>query len=127
MDEVGVGYGLAERINREISARIKGYSWNASNKTEAFELFKTDALSRKIGFPRKYEEAIKAEIKMVTKIVTPDGKTKYTAARNSLGHGDLVSGMILAHQAWRDMPMNASVPAPVPFSSAFGGFCGSAF
>lgn len=107
VDEVGVGYGLAERINREISARIKGYSWNASNKTEAFELFKTDALSRKIGFPRKYEEIIKAELKMVSKIVTPDGKTKYTAARNALGHGDLVSGMILAHQAWRKMPLNA--------------------
>lgn len=119
VDEVGIGFGLAERINREVNARIKGFTWTSSNKTEAYELFKSDAVQRRLAFSKIYEDMIRAELSLVQKIVTPDGKVKYASKRTNLGHGDIASGMVLAHQAWRNMPLNATVPAEARFASAF--------
>lgn len=98
---------------------MKGFSWTGTNKTPAYEAFKADVIQRKIVFSKKFEQVLRDDIRMVSKMVTPDGKTKYTAARTNLGHGDISSALVLAHQAWRDMPQNFSMPIAVGFNSLF--------
>lgn len=98
---------------------MKGFSWTGTNKTPAYEAFKADVIQRKIVFSKRFEDMLREDIRMVSRIVTPDGKTKYSAARSNLGHGDISSALVLAHQAWRDMPRNMTMPIAVGFTSIF--------
>lgn len=88
-----------------------GFSWTGANKTPAYEAFRADVIQRKIVFSKSFEQLLRDDIKMVAKMVTPDGKTKFTASRSSLGHADISSALVLAHQAWKDMPANLSMPS----------------
>lgn len=119
VDAVGIGYGLSERIQREINWKIKPFTWTGANKTPAYEAFKADVLQKKIVFNRSFEQMVKDDIRMVSKVVTPDGHVKYTSERSSLGHGDIASALVLCHQAWRSMPQNMSMPTAVPMFSVF--------
>lgn len=102
-----------------MNGKIKPFSWTGTNKTPAYEAFKTDVLQKKIVFSRRFEQMILEDLRMVSKVITPDGKTKYTASRSNLGHGDIASALVLCHQAWRDMPESMSMPVAVPVFSVF--------
>lgn len=119
VDAVGIGYGLSERIQKEVNWKIKPFNWTATNKTPAYEAFKADVLQKKVVFSSKFIDMAKDDIRLVKKIVTPDGHVKYSSDRTSLGHGDLASAIVLCHQAWRDMPASMSMPQPVPMMSIF--------
>ena len=47
---------------------------------------------------------------------------RYEAGRDSNGHSDVTSALVLALMAAKDLPGNAQSPVAMPFPSAFGGF-----
>ena len=55
-------------------------------------------------------------------MVNEAGNVRYEAGRDSNGHSDVTSALVLALMAAKDLPGNAQSPVAMPFSSAFGGF-----
>ena len=55
----------------------------------------------------------------VSRMVSESGQVRYVAESNAEGHGDIVSGIVLALQAWHDFPLQASLPIPYARASSF--------
>lgn len=50
VDSVGLGGPIAEQLHDKVSARIKGFSWNESNKTPAYEFLRSLVFDHKLKF-----------------------------------------------------------------------------
>ena len=73
-----------------------------------------------ILFSPEAAKLARADVLNVSRIVTESGQVRYTAESNDEGHGDIVSGIVLALQAWHDFHLQASLPIPYARASSFG-------
>lgn len=74
------------------------------------ELLRSLIFEHRIIFSEKFKEILERDFRNVRRIVTEDGKVRYIAGRNEDGHSDIISAIVLAVEAWHQMPGNASTP-----------------
>lgn len=122
IDAGGIGSAVAEFANKQISVKIKPFQFTSSNKTPAYETLRDKIFQRKILFNKKFEQLVKDDIRNVQRIVSENGDVKYVAGRDSNGHSDFVSSLVLNIQAVKDNPINASLPYSYNSFSRLGGF-----
>lgn len=108
-DAGGLGGPLMEQLNRTVSARIKGFTFTASNKTDLYEYFRKVVFDRKFFVLRNLMPALVSDIQLVQQTISEDGKTSYTAMRVDGSHADVCSALVLALNAERTNRQNASV------------------
>lgn len=104
IDANGIGNPIGEFANKQVSARIKGFTWTGSNKTPAYEDVRAMIFDRKLSFAPHLEEMIKADFRNVHRIVNEVGKVTYSAGRDANGHSDVTSALVLAVQALKSVP-----------------------
>lgn len=127
IDATGIGSAVAEFANRQISVKIKPWTFTASNKTTMYERIRDKVFQRKILFSEKFKTLIKQDFRNVQRIVTESGQVKFQAGSNDEGHSDFVSSLALNLQAEHDMPVQAKAPVTYQRTSAFGGVRHSMF
>ena len=120
IDAGGIGSAVAEFASQKISSKLKPFIFTGSSKTPAYELFRSKVMQRgQILFSPEAAKLARADVLNVSRIVTESGQVRYTAESNDEGHGDIVSGIVLALQAWHDFPLQASLPIPYARASSF--------
>ena len=120
IDAGGIGSAVAEFAGQKISPKLKPFIFTGSSKTPAYELFRSKVMQRgQILFSPEAAKLARADVLNVSRIVTESGQVRYTAESNDEGHGDIVSGIVLALQAWHDFPLQASLPIPYARASSF--------
>ena len=120
IDAGGIGSAVAEFAGQKISPKLKPFIFTATSKTPAYELFRSKVMQRgQILFSPGAAKLARADVLNVSRIVTESGQVRYTADSNAEGHGDIVSGIVLALQAWHDFPLQASLPIPWSRATAF--------
>ena len=120
IDAGGIGSAVAEFAGQKISPKLKPFIFTATSKTPAYELFRSKVMQRgQILFSPEAAKLARADVLNVSRIVTESGQVRYTADSNAEGHGDIVSGIVLALQAWHDFPLQASLPIPWSRATAF--------
>ena len=120
IDAGGIGSAVAEFAGQKISPKLKPFIFTATSKTPAYELFRSKVMQRgQILFSPEAAKLARADVLNVSRIVTESGQVRYTADSNAEGHGDIVSGIVLALQAWHDFPLQASLPIPYSRMTAF--------
>jgi hypothetical protein len=122
IDANGIGGPIAEFANKQVSARIRGFTWTAQNKTKAYENVRALAFDRKLVFASHLKNVVKADVQNVSRIVSESGTVRYEAGRYSEGHSDVVSGIVLGVQAGRDNPVNFCGPQTYVRPSPLGGW-----
>lgn len=120
IDAGGIGSAVAEFAGQKISPKLKPFIFTATSKTPAYELFRSKVMQRgQILFSPEAAKLARADVLNVSRIVTESGQVRYTADSNAEGHGDIVSGIVLALQAWHDFQLQASLPIPYARATAF--------
>lgn len=120
IDAGGIGSAVAEFAGQKISPKLKPFIFTGSSKTPAYELFRSKVMQRgQILFSPEAAKLARADVLNVSRIVTESGQVRYVAESNDEGHGDIVSGIVLALQAWHDFPLQASLPIPYARASSF--------
>lgn len=119
VDAVGLGGPVAEALHDKVSARIKPFTWTASNKTPAYEKVRSLVFDRKIVFAPHLKDLITRDFQGISRVVTPEGHVKFVQARSDSGHCDAASALVLAVQAAVGMPMGATEIRPMPFQTSF--------
>ena len=120
IDAGGIGSAVAEFAGQKISPKLKPFIFTATSKTPAYELFRSKVMQRgQILFSPEAAKLARADVLNVSRIVTESGQVRYTADSNAEGHGDIISGIVLALQAWHDFPLQASLPIPYARATAF--------
>lgn len=122
VDSQGIGNPIAEFANRNVSARIQGFSWSATNKTPVLEHTRSLILDRKLVIASHLKELILSDFANIDKIVTEDGKVKYVAGHNANGHSDAASALFLALWAAHDNPSSFAMPQTYVRPSPFGSY-----
>lgn len=94
--------------------------FTGANKTPLYEAVRAKVFDHKLKFNSTFKDEIVKDFNNVRRMVTEEGKVKFTADRNDSGHSDLTSSLTLALEAARLHPMSFSQPQThMPFS-AFG-------
>ena len=120
IDAGGIGSAVAEFAGQKISPKLKPFIFTATSKTPSYELFRSKVMQRgQILFSPEAAKLARADVLNVSRIVTESGQVRYTADSNAEGHGDIISGIVLALQAWHDFPLQASLPIPYSRMTAF--------
>ena len=120
IDAGGIGSAVAEFAGQKISPKLKPFIFTATSKTPAYELFRSKVMQRgQILFSPEAAKLARADVLNVSRIVTESGQVRYTADSNAEGHGDIISGIVLALQAWHDFPIQVSLPIPYSRMTAF--------
>ncbi|WP_407450919.1 terminase large subunit domain-containing protein [Fibrobacter sp.] len=96
IDSVGIGNPIAEFANKQVSARLKGFAWSASNKTPVYENARSLIFDRKLVFADHLKDLIVSDFNNISRIVNEAGNVKYSASRNENGHSDAASALFLA-------------------------------
>ena len=122
VDQNGIGSAVAEFAQKKVSSRIKGYTWTAQNKTPGYEAVRAAFLDHKLKICRKWKTAVELDFQNVHRVVSEAGKVSFEAGRNSQGHSDVTSALVLAMQAARGNPANFKQPVTWKMPSAFGGW-----
>ena len=118
IDEGGIGSALAEQIRKTVSSKLCGLQFTGSNKTPMYEAVRARIFDHTLLFKTEFKDQIIQDFANVSRIVTEDGKVKFSAGRDASGHSDLTSSLTLALEALRLNPMNFKSPQThVPFSS----------
>ena len=113
IDAGGIGSAVAEFAGQKISPKLKPFVFTGTSKTPAYELFRSKVMQRgQILFSPEAAKLARADVLNVSRIVTESGQVRYTAESNAEGHGDIISGIVLALQAWHDFPIQVSLPIP---------------
>ena len=111
---------MAEFASQKISPRLKPFTFTSTSKTPAYELLRSKVMQRgQILFSPEAAKLVRADVLNVSRIVTESGQVRYTADSNAEGHGDIISGIVLALQAWHDFPLQVSLPIPYSRATAF--------
>ena len=124
VDAVGLGSPIAEFIHDKVSARIKPFVWNETNKSNAYEYLRSLILDHKIIFAPHLEQMVKTDFQNVSRIVTENGKVKFVAQHNSQGHSDITSALVLALWAAHENPSSFAMPQTYVMNSPFGAYGG---
>ena len=119
IDQNGIGSALAEFATKQVSAKIKGYTWTGSNKTPAYEELRSRCFDHKLKFPTRVKELVVKDFNNVNRVVSESGKVSYEAGRGADGHSDFTSALVLAIQAAIGTPSSIQLPVPNPVKSAF--------
>ena len=119
-DAGGLGSPIMEELNKKVSTRIKPFNFTSTNKTDAYEYFRKQIFDRNMFFKEDFRTQIVSDISLIQQIISENGKISYVSRRANGSHGDIVSAVVLALQAIRDNPINASTPQTFQFNSAFG-------
>lgn len=120
IDAGGIGSAVAEFAGQKISPKLKPFVFTATSKTPAYELFRSKVMQRgQIFFSPEAAKLARADVLNVSRIVTESGQVRYTAESNAEGHGDIISGIVLALQAWHDFPIQVSLPIPYARPTSF--------
>lgn len=120
VDQNGIGGPVAEFANRDVSPRIRGFTWTASNKTPAYEDFRAAVMSGKMRFARRLRTLLEADFANVRRLVGESGTVSFEAGRDSNGHSDVASAAVLALRAAKEIPASFAEPQAWSFPSAFG-------
>lgn len=120
VDAVGLGSPVAEELHDRVSPRIRPFVWTASNKSPAYERFRSLVMDGRLRFAPHLEELVREDCANVRRIVADDGKVKFAAGRNRFGHSDVVSAAVLALEAAFQMPAQPAYPATVQREGSFG-------
>ena len=110
IDSVGIGNPIAEFANKQVSAKIKGFAWSASNKTKVYENARSLIFDRKLVFAEHLKSIIMSDFENISRIVNEAGQVKYAAGRNGNGHSDAASALFLALWAAHDNPASFAMP-----------------
>ena len=119
-DAGGLGNPIMEELNKKVSIRIKPFNFTSANKTDAYEYLRKQVFDRNIFFKEDFRTQIVSDLSLIQQIISENGKLSYVSRRANGSHGDIVSAIVLALQAIRDNPINASIPQTFQFPSAFG-------
>ena len=119
-DAGGLGSPIMEELNKKVSTRIKPFNFTSANKTDAYEYLRKQVFDRNIFFKEDFRTQIVSDLSLIQQIISENGKLSYVSRRANGSHGDIVSAIVLALQAIRDNPINASAPQTFQFNSAFG-------
>ena len=119
-DAGGLGSPIMEELNKKVSTRIKPFNFTSANKTDAYEYFRKQIFDRNMFFKEDFRTQIVSDLSLIQQIISENGKISYVSRRANGSHGDIVSAVVLALQAIRDNPINASTPQTFQFNSAFG-------
>ena len=119
-DAGGLGSPIMEELNKKVSTRIKPFNFTSANKTDAYEYLRKQVFDRSIFFKEDFRTQIVSDLSLIQQIISENGKVSYVSRRANGSHGDIVSAVVLALQAIRDNPINASTPQTFQFNSAFG-------
>ena len=119
-DAGGLGSPIMEELNKKVSTRIKPFNFTSANKTGAYEYLRKQVFDRNIFFKEDFRTQIVSDLSLIQQIISENGKLSYVSRRANGSHGDIVSAVVLALQAIRDNPINASIPQTFQFPSAFG-------
>lgn len=120
IDAGGIGSAVAEFAGQKISPKLKPFVFTGTSKTPAYELFRSKVMQRgQILFSPEAAKLARADVLNVSRIVTESGQVRYTAESNAEGHGDIISGIVLALQAWHDFPIQVSLPIPYARPTSF--------
>lgn len=119
-DAGGLGSPIMEELNKKVSTRIKPFNFTSINKTDAYEYFRKQIFDRNMFFKEDFRTQIVSDLSLIQQIISENGKISYVSRRANGSHGDIVSAVVLALQAIRDNPINASTPQTFQFNSAFG-------
>ena len=119
-DAGGLGSPIMEELSTKVSARIKPFNFTSTNKTGAYEYLRKQVFDRNIFFKEDFRTQIVSDLSLIQQIISENGKLSYVSRRANGSHGDIVSAIVLALQAIRDNPVNASTPQTFQFNSAFG-------
>lgn len=122
VDSQGIGNPIAEFASKQVSSRIQGFAWSASNKTPVLEHCRGLILDRKLVIAEHLKELIISEFQNIEKIVTEDGKVKYVAGHNENGHSDSASALFLALWAAHEHPTSFALPTTYVRKSPFGSY-----
>lgn len=120
IDANGIGSAVAEFASKQISAKIKGFTWTGANKTPAYESLRASIFDRKVKFNKKFEALIRKDFANVHRIVSETGKVTFEAGRDSNGHSDVTSAVVLALQAAKDNPASMTMPSTWARPTHFG-------
>ena len=119
-DAGGLGNPIMEELNKKVSTRIKPFNFTSANKTDAYEYLRKQVFDRNIFFKEDFRTQIVSDLSLIQQIISENGKVSYVSRRANGSHGDIVSAVVLALQAIRDNPINASTPQTFQFNSVFG-------
>ena len=109
---------MAEQICKTVSSKLCGMQFTGSNKTPMYEALRARIFDHTLLFKAEFKDQIIQDFANVSRIVTEDGKVKFSAGRDASGHSDLTSSLTLALEAMKKSPMNFKNPQThVPFSS----------
>ena len=110
IDQNGIGSALAEFVSKQISSRLRGFTWTGANKTPSYEALRAAVFDHKLKFNSKFRSIIEEDFQNVHRIVSETGKVQFEAGRNKQGHSDVTSAIVLALQAAKDIPANLLQP-----------------
>lgn len=120
IDQNGIGSALAEFVSKQISSRLRGFTWTGSNKSPSYEALRAAIFDHKLKFNSKFRSIIEEDFQNVHRIVSETGKVQFEAGRNKQGHSDVTSAIVLALQAAKDIPANLVQPQSYMRFSSLG-------
>ena len=110
IDQNGIGSALAEFVSKQVSSRLRGFTWTGANKTPSYEALRAAVFDHKLKFNSKFRSIIEEDFQNVHRIVSETGKVQFEAGRSKQGHSDVTSAIVLALQAAKDNPVNLVEP-----------------
>jgi phage FluMu gp28-like protein len=126
IDQTGLGIGWTDDAqDRFGTARVEGVSFTQQSKEALAYPVRSRFEERRIRIP--YTPEIRADLRQVTKQVTPAGNIRFTAERNADGHADRFWALALAihaadglrQQPWRPISADAGEAAHGPQPERF--------
>lgn len=119
IDQNGIGSAVAEFASKQISSKLVGYTWTASNKTPAYENLRSKIFDHKFKIKANLLPLVKADFQNVQRIITESGNVKFQAGHNENGHSDITSAIVLGLENAKQNPANFVMPMPWAFRSRF--------
>lgn len=120
IDATGIGNMFSEEAARQISSRLKPFTFTAASKTEIFDRLKKVITDNSFRCDKTYEEQIKSDLALVRRCLSKTGTISYTAPHTPSGHADIACSLALALAAEHDLAASFALPEPYTRSSRFG-------
>lgn len=85
-----------------------------------FEAIRAGVFDHRLLVKRELKDVVEQDFRGVSRIVTEDGKVRFSASRSDEGHSDVTSSLALGLEAVRQNPLAISKPTTAYPFSAFG-------